>query len=402
MNFLIHSHYSENRQKFFPYNLKGIGNTSDDFYIRLERFSEEVASKGLQQFGEFIDRKQESDKQNNKQAQTREDDLLDILLSGVLWNEYNGKWGNAIELQHAVLNNLYKLRKKYPKSKDRIDKLRGKLATQWLDNKSKRNIATTLQNFSKLVLWLNATGDFREEALRIKEVTILLATFTPEHQKELLGQITLFATWFSKAASQNLNEYTSGTDYFLDQQHQKYRGREDYFFCGRKESEYHLNMVGAALMNRSLRKEFSEAEKQILLLPTCMSASKNCAATQVGHTLKCCHCTPECNISATSIEMEKLGVETVLIKHSSDFSKWLLPWANQKKTALIGTACVLNLLQGGFEMKRLGIPSQCIFLDYCGCQKHWKEVGIPTEINVNQASKLIGNNKTKDFCQPNR
>ncbi len=389
MNFLIHSHYSEIRQKFFPYNLKGKGNTSDDFYIRLEQFSEEVASKGLQKFGEFIDQKQESDKQNNKPAQTREDDLLDILLAGVLWNEYNGKWGNAIELQHAVLNNLYKLRKKYPKWKDQIDKLRGKLATQWLDNKSNRNIAPTRRNFNKLVLWLNATGDFREEALRIKEVTNLLATFPPEYQKELLDQITLFATWFSKTALQNLNEYTCGTDYFLDQQHQKYHGREDFFFCGRKESEYHLNMVGAALMNRSLRKEFREAEKQILLLPTCMSANKNCAATQVGHTLKCTHCTPECNISSTSVEMEKLGIETVLIKHSSDFSKWLLPWANQKKTALIGTACVLNLLQGGFEMKRLGIPSQCIFLDYCGCQKHWKEVGIPTEINVDKVKLLV-------------
>ncbi|NJK98458.1 MAG: DUF116 domain-containing protein [Bacteroidales bacterium] len=53
-------------------------------------------------------------------------------------------------------------------------------------------------------------------------------------------------------------------------------------------------------------------------------------------------------------------------------------------------ACVLNLLKGGYEMQKLNIPSQCVFLDYCGCQKHWHKNGIPTDLNSNQLQKIVG------------
>jgi len=92
--------------------------------------------------------------------------------------------------------------------------------------------------------------------------------------------------------------------------------------------------------------------------------------------------------SKTAREMKNSGIETVLIRHSSDFSRWLKPWANQNSTGLIGTACVLNLLDGGYEMKNLNIPSQCVFLDYCGCNKHWDKAGLATQINTEQAIAL--------------
>lgn len=98
--------------------------------------------------------------------------------------------------------------------------------------------------------------------------------------------------------------------------------------------------------------------------------------------------------------MRKIGVETVLIKHATDFSKWLKPWANQSQTGLIGTACVLNLLGGGYEMKQMGIPSQCVYLNYSGCKKHWNKTGVPTEINIDRVSKLLSrSDSTEKFSQ---
>lgn len=85
--------------------------------------------------------------------------------------------------------------------------------------------------------------------------------------------------------------------------------------------------------------------------------------------------------------MKEKGIRTVLIRHSSSFSKWLEPWSKQRKTGLIGVACVLNLLTGGFEMKRLGIPSQCVFLDHSGCRKHWKSK-CPSQLNINHVYRL--------------
>jgi hypothetical protein len=67
----------------------------------------------------------------------------------------------------------------------------------------------------------------------------------------------------------------------------------------------------------------------------------------------------------------------------------LAHWANQKDTALVGVACVLNLLTGGYEMKRLNIQSQCVFLDYCSCKNHWDKKGVPTSMNINRLKQIL-------------
>jgi hypothetical protein len=87
--------------------------------------------------------------------------------------------------------------------------------------------------------------------------------------------------------------------------------------------------------------------------------------------------------------MKKQGITSYLIPHSSDFSKFLVKWKDCPDTSLIGVACVLNLISGGYEMKRLGISSQCVFLDYCGCKKHWDKEGFATSLNVNQLTKVV-------------
>jgi uncharacterized protein len=40
-------------------------------------------------------------------------------------------------------------------------------------------------------------------------------------------------------------------------------------------------------------------------------------------------------------------------------------------------------------MKRLNIASQCVFLDYCGCKKHWDNDGTPTTLNLQQLLDII-------------
>jgi uncharacterized protein len=401
MNSFSQPQQIENYQKFFPYNLKGEGNSSDIFYSQLEIFTEIVTNKGLKKFKGIISEIEE--KRENRllpkeniilPSQNIEDDLLDLLLFGTLWNLYKGKWGNLITVKHAILETLFRARKKYTSLKHNIDGIRGKLISKWLDRKQDNNIKPSLKNIHRFVLWLSATGDFREESKRIEKLIDLLSEYPNDTQILIIEEVLAFAEWFESESKQMLGNYTSGVEEFLKTHHQNYKGSEDYFFCGRREVEYHLNMVGAEIMNKSLRKEFLRSENKILLLPTCMVKNKKCKAEFDGLALKCRHCTVGCNISKTTLQMEKVGVATVLIKHSSDFSKWLLPWANQTETALIGTACVLNLLQGGFEMKKLGISSQCVFLDYCGCKKHWDKKGIPTEINIKRTQQIAQNTNT--------
>lgn len=114
----------------------------------------------------------------------------------------------------------------------------------------------------------------------------------------------------------------------------------------------------------------------------------------IDGNLTCQSCHSNCYVANIAQQMNKQGVRTVLIPHSTGFSKYLKPWENSKDTALIGVACVLNLITGGYEMQNLNIPSQCVFLDACGCKKHWLH-GQPTQLNQEQLNNLILHEKSK-------
>lgn len=48
---------------------------------------------------------------------------------------------------------------------------------------------------------------------------------------------------------------------------------------------------------------------------------------------------------------------------------------------IVGITCVSNLLAGGWKALRLGLPSQCVLLDHCGCRKHRHGAGVTTGID---------------------
>jgi len=49
----------------------------------------------------------------------------------------------------------------------------------------------------------------------------------------------------------------------------------------------------------------------------------------------------------------------------------------------------LNLLAGGYEMNRLNISAQRIFLDYCACKKNWYKNDAATTLNIEQLVSMV-------------
>lgn len=367
-----------------PYNLNAGNTGSANFYKDLEAYTSVVIEKGFNELGSTI---------NNFKSVLKDDTpceevLLDLMILGVLWDAYGGMSIPFLKTKKALLNFLYD-RRKNPSLKKYVDSVRGKLATKGLSGFEKREKKITIKELQRLKLFLEATCEFGEELKRVTGIIQYLEETDKATAEDAMGKIIGFTGWFKLSSGRYLGKYTADAGKFLHSHPKKYKGREDYFFCGRKEPEYHLNMVGAEIMNRTLRKEFESTGEKILLLPTCMSMqSSKCRAKVIKGDLTCVHCNPECTVSRTTLEMKQKGIRAVLIRHSSSFSKCLEPWAGQKSTGLIGVACVLNLLTGGFEMKRLGIPSQCVFLDSPGCKKHWQS-GKPSEINLSAFRKPV-------------
>ena len=191
---------------------------------------------------------------------------------------------------------------------------------------------------------------------------------------------------FEIICEKKLGKYSGNIDRFLENSKQRYKYKENSMFCQKSKTEYYLNMVGAELMNRSLREEFLKSKRKIVLLPACMKSvnGKNCKCIREGSDIKCIGCNDSCNIKKVKTVGENNNFEVRVIPHSSDFGRWLKTWKNSEEVGIVAVACVLNLLTGGYEMRSLNIRSQCVFLDYCGCKGHWHKTGIATNINIEE------------------
>lgn len=323
---------------------------------------------------------------------SRNEYLVEFLMIGVYWMNYSGNASKTGYLQKRILSKLYAQRKKYPKIKPEIDKVRGYLAYIFLE-KQKHAYSARFDHrgFASLLEWLSATGEFNEEVLRLRNWNAFFKTKDESHIAKLLRSSVFFAEQFSEKGKKILGKYVPNMSDFHQKSLPEYKFREDYFLVRRRENEYFLNMFAAEILNRGLKKAFTETTKKVLLLPTCMRSEPptGCKAKSDGKELVCTSCSAKCNIGKVSSEMKKHRITSYLIPHSSDFSKFLVKWKDCPDTSLVGVACVLNLITGGYEMKRLGISSQCVFLDYCGCKKHWDKEGFATSLNINQLKQVV-------------
>lgn len=328
-----------------------------------------------------------------KNKRTKNEYLFELLMLGVFKVNYQDTISNTGWFKLKLLKLLYSIRSSNRRLKPSVDFLRGKLMATLVPNHKKQEKETfTLNTFKKLILFLQATGDYKEEAVRLKDWEILLKSMTSEEMETFEISIEAFVQRFQLRARSVLGEYTLNVNHFINSNRDDYKDREDRLLCLRQENEYHLNMIGAEIMNEALRPEYLKTNNKVVLLPTCMRGvtDKECKATHSGLVRECIGCRIDCNIGMIKQILKKETQALFLVPHSSDFSRFLKKWQGQKDTALVGVACVPNLIMGGYEMQSLGIPSQCVFLNYCGCQKHWSpDKAIATNLDLNRLYYIL-------------
>ncbi len=47
-------------------------------------------------------------------------------------------------------------------------------------------------------------------------------------------------------------------------------------------------------------------------------------------------------------------------------------------------SCTLTNLQGGWDVRDLGIPAQGLLLEYCGCTYHWSQKKGPDRYHIDR------------------
>lgn len=361
-----------------------------EFYCALSDFTDDELTRIDDRIGGTVDRfiafimlcKKEN-------LRSRNEYLLEPLIAGILWNEYSGRSRSAAASQLVRLSIYSTFRSIHPALKRCCDAKKGKLLTSMLNDPALDAPVPGTRSFRRFVRWLSATGEFTEEAKRLRHWAEFLDAQTADERREMLSQWSALAGAFASDAKYRLGRFTTGVERVRQNVPVQNFNRENRLFCGRSEPEYHMNMFAAEVMNREFRREFAAARHKVVLLPACMAHPEKgtCRAAAAGGAFTCTGCSASCRINILTRALEPYHVGISIIPHSSGFSRYLKSWAGTG-TALVGVACVLNLLRGGYEMRSLGIPSQCVFLDYSGCAKHWN--GRATTLSASQLFHILG------------
>jgi hypothetical protein len=336
---------------------------------------------------------------------TRGEYGLELLTIGMALRLYGVPAAKTPRWVVALCRELFRLRRRSSRIKPVIDWIRAGIFERFLRRRLRSSDraglgvferfdvgnATSLDALPGVIRWMHATGEFEQESRRLDNWMNYLNQLPRIEAETWIGIALNLFDWFTLEAELALGTYTAGVIPFLKQTYPARFRREDQIFCGREPVEYHLGMVAAEVMNDGLREDFLGKSRKVLLVPTCMRGAKKdrCMAVAHGLDLKCAGCDPACAINRITRRMRSEGVEVYMVPHATGFSRWLERWQHDPDVGVAAVACMLNILPGGYEMRARRIASQCVPLDYPGCQKHWTSGGVPTGVNEEQLVHIV-------------
>jgi hypothetical protein len=201
----------------------------------------------------------------------------------------------------------------------------------------------------RLLTWLLASGEYDDEVARLEGWRAYLARRGAAANAEL-EELVLFATAFEAWSEHALGIYTARVDTFLRDRLPRRRWREDTIQCARRRVEYHLNMLGAEVLNRAWRAAFARCRRHVVVMPGCMRSrdDASCAGDRNGLDLRCTGCAVGCAVRGVTTVARRAGAEAVAVIHGSDFSRFLRSPALQGgDVGIVGIACVPGYLGRG-------------------------------------------------------
>ena len=374
--------------KHITYDLINGEKNSTRYYKTVESLSVKVMGNLLIKEGPSINDFMEFIKVNKvEELRSEEEYGLELLLIGVMLKEYLS-YGRAFMLISKKFFHTLNFFREKGRCKKNIDFIRGRLFTNILMKRKYIMKNIDLEDFKLVVMWMESTGDFKEEVIRLKSWIRFLDDRTKAYVKDLLYYARKEADYLYNEGKDILGEYTSNVDRYLEYYKENHLNKEDIIYCGKGEIQYFFNMVAAEIMNRVYREEFLGTSNKKVFIPSCMrQLEKECLSEKCNIGYICKRCTNNCNVNKLNEMGEKEGFEVYIIPHETmlfnTFTK------ENSHIGIIGIACVLNLISGGWKAIRLGFKPQCVILDYCGCDNHWLDNRVMTSINTDRIKEII-------------
>lgn len=376
------------------YDLRQKDGCSDCFYADVAHFSDILVAEIDLRAGAAIDGyRKYVQTELQERARSRGEYGMELLVLGMVIQRYGFAAQHTPRLTVDVARGLLWLRREIPGIKRSVDFLRTLVTHTFLMPKigHTHSESFSLLELRNLIRWLQATGEFKQEAARLENwYSFLSKVERGDAIRWVQASVKLFR-WFQAEAAASLGFYTDGVPLFLAGEHRRRGWREDQLLCAKEPVEYHMNMVAAEIINRGLRDDFASTRRRVLLVPGCLRGARagKCLARVKDTDITCAGCDPTCTVNRITQGMRREGVEVFVVPHATGFSSWLKRWQLEPDCGVTAVACLLNILPGGFEMRARGIASQCLVLDYPGCQKHWQRKDIATALNETRLLQIV-------------
>jgi hypothetical protein len=375
------------------YDLRNGKPSSDEFYATASRMADEALAAVEAGAGALLDGYQRHIQFLLEAPRSRGEYAIELLTLGMVLHCYEGAAERTTGWVVRMARSLVWARARSELSKPVLDWFRAGIARYAFApalGSAAQKRGSAVERLTRLVEWLEATGEFKEESRRLRNWSSFLAKLKPETATQWLHIAEELFEEFEWDAAETLGWYTQNVTSFVKREQFIPRWREDLLFRSKTAAEYQLNMVAAEVMNRGLREDFERTPKRVVLVPTCMRAKRGaCKARVNGVDITCTGCDPECAVNHITKRMRAQGVAVYMVAHASGFSRVLKRW-EQTGTGVVAAACMLNILPGGYEMRERQIASQCVPLDFSGCRKHWDDKGFPTAVNEERLVQIVG------------
>jgi hypothetical protein len=376
------------------YDLRRGESTSDAYFVEVACFADAVVEGVELRAGPLL-----ASYRQHVTETLREDErsggeyALDLLTLGLALTRYLGAAENTPGWVMAMAQEFFWLRWESSRLKPVFSLLRALLCRYFLAPKigcAPAKKPYKPQDLIQLINWLQAAGEFEPEIRRLNNWHSFLSTMARAEAGRAMETAAEVSDWFAPLAEQALGAYTPGVARFLAKDARS-GFRQDYFFIAKAPVEYHLAMVAAEIMNSGLRETFAGAPHKVVLLPACLrgALALNCQARQVANELICAGCSPDCAVNRITNQMRGLGIKAFMAPPAVGFGFCLQRGQHEPNTGVIAVACLAKVLPVVYQMRARRIPAQCLALDFPGCQKHWRKMGIASELNEARLVQLV-------------
>ncbi len=231
--------------------------------------------------------------------------------------------------------------------------------------------------------FMQESGEFKEEIRRFQNWMDFFAEYEETEQKKLWSDVCWLVEKVDELGDRYLQKYLSHLPNYLENNKLVWGSREDAGLILRDKSCYYINMLAAQMLNNCYRQEFISCNKVYIFLPGCMARRMtHCQARENVDGYVCASCSEQCQVNRLSKRYQ--GVR--IVYHGSQLEKKKVN--TDEKIGVVGVACILNLISGGWKAKRLGYIPQCVILNECGCNIHWDENGRVTSLDEDELRRI--------------